>query len=46
MHTTYPTYADVARLEIEQRLRDADAERRRRLARRSSSSRVRRLARR
>lgn len=51
MNTTYPMYAEVARIEIDQRLREADDERRRRLARhsvgaagRSSYSRLRHLA--
>jgi hypothetical protein len=42
----FPMYAEIARLEIDQRLRDADHERRRRLARRASSTRARRLGRR
>lgn len=43
---TFPMYAEVARLEIAQRRRDADHERRRRLARRGSFARARRLGRR
>ena len=43
---TFPMNAEVARIEIAQRLRDADHERRRRLARRCSTSRPRRLRRR
>jgi hypothetical protein len=53
MSPTYRMYAESARLEIDQRLRDADGERRRRLARHSVNSarrrsyaRVRQLARR
>jgi hypothetical protein len=34
MSTTFPMYAETARLEVHQRLRDADEQRRRRLARR------------
>jgi hypothetical protein len=34
MTTTFPMYAEAARLEVHQRLRDADDQRRRRLARR------------
>ena len=34
MSTTFPMYAEAARLEVHQRLRDADDQRRRRQARR------------
>ena len=34
MSTTFPMYAEAARLEVHQRLRDADDRRRRRLVRR------------
>ena len=51
MNTIHPMYAEVARLGINQRLRDADEERRRRLARhigtstrRSSNARLRQTA--
>jgi hypothetical protein len=38
MNTTYLMYADAARVQIDDRLREADNERRRRLARHRSSS--------
>ena len=38
MSTTYPMYADLARIEVAQRLREADDVRRRRLARRGAGS--------